>query len=95
MTFTEVRPPAVAPGQVQFTPIQDWREFTFSISARLQPERLLQDFDASGLRLTSVSLTMSPQGQFHYTIKGAFMRRSDSVRYRLFLSVLFSGRGWQ
>ncbi|QLH61910.1 type 4b pilus protein PilO2 [Serratia symbiotica] len=71
VTFTEVRPPAVAPGQVQFTPIQDWREFTFSISARLQPERLLQGFDASGLRLTSVSLTMSPQGQFHYTIKGS------------------------
>ncbi|ADP10358.1 hypothetical protein EJP617_06770 [Erwinia sp. Ejp617] len=69
--FTELKPPAVAPGEVQATPLQDWREFTFSISSRLQPERLLQDFDATGLRLTSVALTMSPQGQFDYTIKGS------------------------
>ena len=69
--FTEVKPPAVAPGQEKNTPVQDWREFTFSVSSRLQPERLLQDFDAAGLRLTSVSITMSPQGQFGYTMKGS------------------------
>jgi Pilin accessory protein (PilO) len=69
--FTEVKPPAVAPGQEKNTPVQDWREFTFSVSSRLQPERLLQDFDATGLRLTSVSITMSPQGQFGYTMKGS------------------------
>lgn len=69
--FTEVKPPAVAPGQEKTTPLQDWREFTFSVSSRLQPERLLQDFDATGLRLTSVSITMSPQGQFGYTMKGS------------------------
>lgn len=69
--FTEVKPPAVAPGQEKTTPVQDWREFTFSVSSRLQPERLLQDFNATGLRLTSVSITMSPQGQFGYTMKGS------------------------
>nr|WP_310615712.1 type 4b pilus protein PilO2 [Pantoea cypripedii] len=69
--FTEVKPPSVAPGQERTTPLQDWREFTFSVNSRLQPERLLQDFDATGLRLRSVSITMSPQGQFDYTMKGS------------------------
>ncbi|HDZ2454022.1 TPA: type 4b pilus protein PilO2 [Klebsiella pneumoniae] len=69
--FTEVKPPAVAPGQEKTTPVQDWREFTFSVSSRLQPERLLQNFDATGLRLTSVSITMNPQGRFDYTMKGS------------------------
>lgn len=69
--FTEVKAPAVTPGQEKNTPLQDWREFTFSVSSRLQPERLLQDFDATGLRLSSVSITMSPQGQFDYTMKGS------------------------
>lgn len=69
--FTEVKPPAVAPGQEKSKPVQDWREFTFSVSSRLQPERLLQDFDATGLRLTSVSITMSPKGLFDYTMKGS------------------------
>ena len=69
--FTEVKPPAVAPGQEKTTPVQDWREFTFSVSSRLQPELLMQDFDATGLRLTSVSITMSPKGQYAYTIKGS------------------------
>ena len=69
--FTEVKPPAVTPGQEKNTPLQDWREFSFSVSSRLQPERLLQDFDATGLRLTSLSINMSPQGQFDYTMKGS------------------------
>ena len=69
--FSEVNPPAVAPGQEKTMPVQDWREFTFTVSSRLQPERLLQDFDATGLRLNSVSITMSPQGQFDYTMKGS------------------------
>ncbi|WP_410430362.1 type 4b pilus protein PilO2 [Lonsdalea quercina] len=69
--FTEVKPPAMTPGQEKTVPVQDWREFTFSVSSRLQPERLLQDFDATGLRLTSVSITMSPQGQFDYIMKGS------------------------
>lgn len=69
--FTEVKPPPVAPGEEKITPVQDWREFNFSVSSRLQPERLLQDFDATGLRLSSLSITMSPQGQFDYTMKGS------------------------
>lgn len=69
--FTEVKPLAVPPGQEKNTPVQDWREFTFSVSSRLQPEILMQDFDATGLRLTSVSITMSPKGQYSYTIKGS------------------------
>jgi hypothetical protein len=68
--FTEVKPPAVAPGQEKHAR-PGLAEFTFSVSSRLQPERLLQDFDAAGLRLTSVSITMSPQGQFGYTMKGS------------------------
>lgn len=69
--FTEIKPPPIVPGKETTMPIQDWREFTFSVSSRLQPEWLLQDYDATGLRLTSVSLTMSPQGQFAYTIRGS------------------------
>lgn len=69
--FTEVKPLPVAPGEEKITPVQDWREFNFSVSSRLQPERLLQNFDATGLRLSSVSITMSPQGQYDYTMKGS------------------------
>ena len=62
----------VAANHIEKTmPVQDLREFTFTVSSRLQPERLLQDFDATGLRLNSVSITMSPQGQFDYTMKGS------------------------
>ncbi|MEW5288606.1 type 4b pilus protein PilO2 [Erwinia papayae] len=71
VTFNEVKPPAVAPGQARTASLQDWREFTFTFNTRLQPELLLRDFDASGLRLSSVSITMSPQGRFDYTIKGS------------------------
>ncbi|MFP1767856.1 type 4b pilus protein PilO2 [Lonsdalea quercina] len=69
--FTEVKPPAITPGQEKTVLVQDWREFTFSVSSRLQPVHLLQDFDATGLRLTSVSITMSPKGQFNYIMKGS------------------------
>ncbi|MCX8957040.1 type 4b pilus protein PilO2 [Erwinia psidii] len=71
VTFNEVKLPVDAPGHARTAPRQDWREFTFTVNTRLQPELLLRDFDAAGLRLNSVSLTMSSRGQFDYTMKGS------------------------
>ncbi|NDL64287.1 type 4b pilus protein PilO2 [Acerihabitans arboris] len=69
--FTEVKPPQAAPGAANAPLPQDWREFTFSVNARLAPEWLLAGCDDTGLRLTSIAFTLSPQGQFDYTIKGS------------------------
>lgn len=69
--FTEVKPPVLAPGEELKTAPQDWREFTFTVSSRLQPERLLQGLDTTGIRLSGVSFTMNAQAQFSYTIKGS------------------------
>jgi hypothetical protein len=69
--FDEVKPPVLAPGQEMKTAPQDWREFTFIINSRLQPELLFQGLDATGIRLTSVAITMNEQAKFNYTIKGS------------------------
>ncbi len=69
--FTEVKPPEPVPGAQDTSPVQDWREFTFSLNSRLAAEWLLADVDDNGLRLTSIAITVSPQSQFTYTIKGS------------------------
>ncbi|WP_288496101.1 type 4b pilus protein PilO2 [uncultured Pantoea sp.] len=69
--FDEVKPPVLAPGQEMKTAPQDWREFTFIINSRMQPELLFQGLDATGIRLTSVAITMNEQAKFNYTIKGS------------------------
>jgi hypothetical protein len=69
--FTEIEPPAVLPGATKTSSVQDWREFTFTVNSRLAPEWLLAGCDDTGLRLASMAFTLSPQGQFDYTIKGS------------------------
>jgi hypothetical protein len=69
--FTEIQPPAVLPGATKTSSGQDWREFTFTVNSRLAPEWLLAGCDDTGLRLASMAFTLSPQGQFDYTIKGS------------------------
>lgn len=69
--FTEVKPPEPVPGTQDTPSVQDWREFTFSLNSRLAAEWLLADVDDTGLRLTSIAITVSPQSQFTYTIKGS------------------------
>ncbi|MGC0788632.1 type 4b pilus protein PilO2 [Pantoea agglomerans] len=69
--FDEVKPPVLAPGQEMKTAPQDWREFTFIINSRLQPELLFQGLDTTGIRLTSVAISMNEQAKFNYTIKGS------------------------
>jgi hypothetical protein len=69
--FTEIKPPAVLPGAAKTPLVQDWREFAFSVNSRLAPEWLLAGCDDTGLRLASMAFTLSPQGQFDYTIKGS------------------------
>lgn len=69
--FTEIKPPEVIPGAANTAPPQDWREFTFSVNARLAPEWMLAGCDDTGLRLFSIAFTLSPQGQFDYTVKGS------------------------
>ncbi|QDX30980.1 type 4b pilus protein PilO2 [Dickeya poaceiphila] len=69
--FTEVKPPEPVPGAQNIPLKQDWREFTFSLNSRLAAEWLLADVDDTGLRLTSIAITVSPQSQFTYTIKGS------------------------
>jgi len=74
--FTEVKPPEVIPGSTPQRPPQDWREFTFSVNSKLAPEWLLAGCDDTGLRLFSIAFTLSPQGQFDYTIKGSLYAKS-------------------
>ena len=69
--FTEIKPPEVIPGAANPPPPQDWREFTFAVNARLAPEWMLAGCDDTGLRLFSIAFTLSPQGQFDYTVKGS------------------------
>lgn len=69
--FNEIKPPEIIPGAVNPPPPQDWREFTFSVNARLAPEWMLAGCDDTGLRLSSIAFTLSPQGQFDYTVKGS------------------------
>ncbi|QAX80324.1 pilus assembly protein [Yersinia hibernica] len=69
--FTEIKPPDVIPGAANTAPPQDWREFTFTVNARLAPEWMLAGGDDTGLRLFSIAFTLSPQGQFDYTVKGS------------------------
>ncbi|MCL6392477.1 pilus assembly protein [Pectobacterium atrosepticum] len=68
--LTEVVPPARAPGDAPEEPVQDWHEYTFTITSRLAPEWLLTDFDETGIRLNSIAFTLSPEGQFDYKIQG-------------------------
>ncbi|WJV63471.1 type 4b pilus protein PilO2 [Pectobacteriaceae bacterium CE70] len=69
--FTEIKPPDVIPGAANTAPPQDWREFTFAVNTRLAPEWMLAGCDDIGLRLFSIAFTLSPQGQFDYTVKGS------------------------
>lgn len=74
--FTEVKSPEVMPGAATQSPVQDWREFTFSVNSKLAPEWLLAGCDDTGLRLFSIAFTLSPQGQFDYTIKGSLYAKN-------------------
>lgn len=69
--FSEVMVPEAAPGARAEMPAQDWREFSFTLSSRLAAEWLLYGLDDSGVRLSGMAFTMSPQGQFDYTIRGS------------------------
>lgn len=69
--FNEIKPPEIIPGAANPPPPQDWREFTFAVNARLAPEWMLAGCDDTGLRLSSIAFTLSPQGQFDYTVKGS------------------------
>ncbi|MBU5388075.1 type 4b pilus protein PilO2 [Citrobacter cronae] len=73
-SLSEVKPPPVMPGEGDNNegaqPIQDWHEYTFSITDKHMPEWVLQGLNMQGVRLSSVAYTLSPQGQFTYQIEG-------------------------
>ncbi|EBU5081925.1 type 4b pilus protein PilO2 [Salmonella enterica subsp. enterica] len=69
--FTEVIAPEAAPGARTETLAQDWREFTFTLSSRLAAEWLLYGLDDTGIRLSAIAFTVSPKGQYDYTIRGS------------------------
>lgn len=73
-SLSEVKVPPVMPGEGASNdapqPIQDWDEYTFSITEKHSPEWILQGLDMQGVRLSSVAYTLSPQGQFTYQIEG-------------------------
>ncbi|ENE8568009.1 type 4b pilus protein PilO2 [Salmonella enterica] len=73
-SLSEVKTPPVMPGNDAGTdgvqPIQDWHEYTFSITDKHMPEWILQGLAMQGVRLSSVAYTLSPQGQFTYQIEG-------------------------
>ncbi|MBS6740080.1 type 4b pilus protein PilO2 [Phytobacter diazotrophicus] len=69
--FSEVMVPEPAPGAKADVSSPDWREFSFTLSSRLAAEWLLSGLDDSGIRLSGIAFSMSPQGQFDYTIRGS------------------------
>ena len=69
--FSEIMVPEPAPGAKVDVSDQDWREFSFTLSSRLAAEWLLSGLDDSGIRLSGITFSMSPQGQFDYTIRGS------------------------
>ncbi|MJZ42584.1 pilus assembly protein [Salmonella enterica subsp. enterica] len=77
-SLSEVKVPPALPGEGagQGTPpVQDWREYTFSITDKHWPAWILQGLDMQGVRLRSVGYTLSPQGQFTYQIEGHLYAR--------------------
>ncbi|EDZ5417256.1 type 4b pilus protein PilO2 [Salmonella enterica] len=73
-SLSEVKTPPAMPGDGIGNdapqPMQDWHEYTFSITDKHMPEWILQGLDMQGVRLSSVGYTLSPQGQFTYQIEG-------------------------
>ncbi|GKW29496.1 type 4b pilus protein PilO2 [Pectobacterium brasiliense] len=68
--LSEVVPPARAPGAGTDDPVQDWHEYIFTVNSQLAPEWILTDFDDTGIRLDSITFSLSAEGQFDYQIKG-------------------------
>ncbi|MBA0170413.1 type 4b pilus protein PilO2 [Pectobacterium versatile] len=68
--LSEVVPPARAPGTSADEPVQDWHEYLFTVNSKLAPEWILTDFDDTGIRLDSITFSLSAEGQFDYQIKG-------------------------
>lgn len=69
--LSEVKQPEALPGTKNEQPKTDWHEYTFTLSTGLMPELLLEGMDARGVRLSSISYTVSPQGLYHYTLRGS------------------------
>ncbi|EJH8957431.1 type 4b pilus protein PilO2 [Salmonella enterica] len=78
-SLSEVKTPPAMPGDGAGSdapqPIQDWHEYTFSITDKHMPEWILQGLAMQGVRLSSVAYTLSPQGQFTYQIEGHLYAR--------------------
>ncbi|MEQ4973876.1 type 4b pilus protein PilO2 [Enterobacter cloacae] len=69
--LSEVKQPEALPGTKSEQPKTDWQEYTFTFSTGLMPELLLEGMDARGVRLSSISYTVSPQGLYNYTLRGS------------------------
>lgn len=69
--FSEIMVPEAAPGAKADVPAQDWREFSFTLNSRLAAEWMMSGLDDKGIRLSGIAFSMSPQGQFDYTIRGS------------------------
>lgn len=70
--LSEVKQPEALPGTKREQPAgSDWREYNFILSTGLMPELLLEKMDARGIRLNSISYTVSPQGLYNYTLRGS------------------------
>ncbi|EPW1515424.1 type 4b pilus protein PilO2 [Salmonella enterica subsp. diarizonae serovar 48:r:z] len=77
-SLTEVKDAPVMPGNGRDDtppPVQDWREYTFSITEKRRPEWVLYGLDTRAVRLGLVAFTLSPQGQFTYQIEGHLYAR--------------------
>lgn len=69
--LSEVKQPEALPGTKNEQPKSDWQEYTFTLSTGLMPELLLEGMDTRGVRLSSISYTVSPQGLYNYTLRGS------------------------
>jgi hypothetical protein len=59
LTLNELTPASALPGDGQSIPSQDWREYLFSFSSRVMPAWLFAELDDTGLRLNSLTFTLT------------------------------------
>ncbi|PQQ40460.1 hypothetical protein C6H65_14895 [Photorhabdus luminescens] len=75
LTLNELTPASALPGDGQSIPSQDWREYLFSFSSRVMPAWLFAELDDTGLRLNSLTFTLTSQGQLTYQTEGYIYAR--------------------
>ncbi|EDI1750878.1 hypothetical protein GD488_15050 [Salmonella enterica] len=68
LTLTAVNEEPGVPGDDGTPPpVQDWQEYTFTLTDRRVPEMLVGPADGQGIRISKVTFTLSGEGQQYET----------------------------